>query len=242
MYKFLVVACLVALVLVAGCTPLAGIGGQVGSGRPASQDFRLTGFDAVDIDSAFTVHLVRGDSYKVAVTMDDNLLKYARVTLEGRTLHIRAEENGIAWFSPRIQEAAVTMPELHGVKLNGASQASMAGFGPVEQFAATLDGAGRLSGEVQATDVVVNADGSSRCDLTGQAATLKLTGNGVSRLELSGLAVQKASVHLDGASNASINAGAGLDYDLNGLARLSYAGTPTIGLARAEGPAAIWTR
>ena len=36
--------------------------------------------------------------------MDDNLLKYASVTMEGSTLRIRADDNRIAWFSPRIQE------------------------------------------------------------------------------------------------------------------------------------------
>ena len=104
MYKTLVIACIVALVLVAGCTSVAGIDRLVGSGRPASQEFEITGFDSVDIDSAFNVHLMRGDDYRVTVRMDDNLLKYASVTMEGSTLRIRADDNRIAWFSPRIQE------------------------------------------------------------------------------------------------------------------------------------------
>ncbi len=239
MYKTLIIALLAVLMLVTGCTSVTGIGRTVGSGRPASQDFQITDFDSVDIDSAFNVSLTQGDGYKVTVRTDDNLLRYISVTMEGSTLRIRANDRNIALFSPRIQEAHITMPRLNGVKLNGASQATMSGFEQVERFVASVNGNSKLSGAVEATDIIVKADGSSRSDLNGQGTTLNLTANGASRVDLSALSVQKATVRLDGASNASVYASASLDYDLNGVSRLSYAGSPYFGLTLREGAATI---
>ena len=190
---FRVIAPLILVLALAGCTPLGSTGGRlVGSGKAVTRDFQLAGFYEVSIDSAFEVSIARGDSFKVSVTTDDNLLDYAKVTKEGSTLKIRFETGTVTSFSSRIQKASITMPELVGVRLNGASQASMSGFKQVAAFEAGLDGASKLTGDVQAGVIRLTSNGASTYTLSGTAGSLTLTGDGASRFDLGKLAADKA--------------------------------------------------
>ena len=235
MYKILLIVSVFLAILVSGCTALTSINSIVGSGRPASRDYAIRDFNAVDINSAFKVSIVRGDAFKVTVTVDDNMLDYVQVTKEGNTLRISRNRGNMTSFSAKIGEASIIMPELQSVRLNGASQGTMTGFGQVSKFDGDLNGASRLSGDVQAATITLSANGASQYSLKGKGASLTLDQNGASKADLSMLAVQQASVTLSGASQASVNASSSLGYDLNGASTLRYAGSPIVGQARAEG-------
>ncbi len=227
---------LVLSVLATGCTTvLAAPNAIIGSGRTASRDYPVDGFNAVDVSSAFKVTLVQGDAYKVTVTADDNLLDYVSVKKQGSTVYISMDVRSFTSFRSRRQEASITIPELTGVRLSGASQASMSGFNAVDRFDAELSGASKLEGSVQATAISLEASGASHYSIEGRGTSLSLRNSGASVAELGRLAVDRASVDLSGASRATVNARSGLDYDLSGASRLDYSGQPAIGSARANG-------
>ncbi len=235
----IIICLLVVAILSTSCAGLTAVNRLVGSGKPASRDYSLSGFNAVDVNSAFKANIVRGDAYKVTITMDDNMLEYASVTVQGSTLRISIDTRGIPSFSTRIQEASITMPELVSVTLNGASQGTLTGFGQVGKFDGDLNGASKLSGDVQATDITLRSNGASQYTLKGKGTNLTLNGDGASQANLSGLAMQKASVTLNGASRANVNASANIDCNLNGASALRYSGSPTMGQVRVEGASSI---
>ena len=66
-----------------GCLGCAGdiiedIGGIVGSGELETREMEYSGFERLDIGSAFEVDITRGDSYSVIITADDNVIEYIK--------------------------------------------------------------------------------------------------------------------------------------------------------------------
>ncbi|HOG48458.1 MAG TPA: DUF2807 domain-containing protein [Anaerolineae bacterium] len=237
MRTLIVSLALVSVLLLAGCT--AGLkpadGSAIrGSGVKATREYAEAGFTALDIDSAFVVTVTQGDGFKLTVTADDNLLDYVRVTQSQGTLRITIDSSGFQSFSSTGQEAAITMPRLTAVRLGRACRATLAGFAGGASFAADLGGASRLSGDVQANDIRLDAHSASQLDLTGRATSLTLSADGASSAKLGDLAVEKAGVTLRGASQATVAATSSLSYDLNDASQLTYSGNPTIGTARSE--------
>src|SRR5262249_44154794 len=102
-------------------------------------------------------------------------------------------------------------------------------------FKARLTGASVLKGTLEASRVEVDANGASKVSLKGAANGADLKATGASQLDLSDFALLNATVHLVGASQATVNARAKLDYELSGASRLKYRGRPAIGKHDASG-------
>ncbi len=242
MRKLVVFLAAVFALLLAGCY-IPGPGRTLkGSGRMAGRDYDLSGFTRLDVDSAFTVRVTRGDDYKVTVTTDDNLLDRVTVSVDQGTLRIAMNPRGFATLTSTRQEATITMPELASLRLDGASRATMEGFGPVPEFAAKLDGASRLSGAVQAETIRLEVTGASRLDLSGSGTNLTLNVTDAGQANLGDLEVKEAAVNLHSASRADLTVSAKLDYDLSELSHLTYSGNPAIGQSRSEEASSVIRR
>lgn len=237
MRKLIVSLTLVSIVLLtAGCS-VTSVSSSIakGSGKMATRAYAVQDFTSLDIGNAFQVQVTQGDAFKVTVTADENLLDYVRVVQSEGELRIYVDSNTLSSYTFTRQEATITMPALTAVRLSGASRVNLTGFAPSATFAAELTGASRLNGNVQATEIHLQAAGASQVDLTGSSTTLSLTGEGASQALLGRLTVEKANVVMRGASRATINAQAHLDYDLAGASHLHYNRTPAIGFQKAEG-------
>ena len=128
--KKIIVAVLVAVLLTSGL--LVGCGGVVvGSGKLATQEFNFSDFKRVDVSSAFEVEIAQSGSYHVSVTADDNLFEYIEVSKEGETLKIGLKT--VTNLGPATLKAQITMPQLSGLILSGASKGSVSSFSSTEQ-------------------------------------------------------------------------------------------------------------
>ena len=77
------------LCFLAGCSAIPGSGGEVtGSGTATVKRYDYSGFSSLRVDNAFSTTVNRGDAFSVEVSVDDNLIEYLRVELDGDTLHI----------------------------------------------------------------------------------------------------------------------------------------------------------
>ncbi len=138
-------------VLVAACSiPFSTSGNAlVGSGKFATRNYALDGFTAIQANGGFQVTLSGGDAFKVTVTADDNLLDVIDVRKDGSALVIGLKPGSIR--SNKL-EAAVTLPVLEAVRLDGGSGLSVSGNAP------------------RAGTLTINANGGARADLRAVAA------------------------------------------------------------------------
>ena len=254
--KKAIVAVLTVVLLTSGL--LAGCGGVVkGSGNLETQTFDFTGFTRVEVGHAFEVEIVQSDSYSVTITADDNLFKYIQVSKEGGTLKIGLKPITTSWSATL--RAEITMPQLSGLALSGATRGTVSGFSSTENLdikvsgASSLDlvemsasdidfeisGASRVTGDIIASDADFEVSGASTVQLQGSAKDIVIDASGASRAELAAFPVNNADVKLSGASRGTVNMDGRLDANLSGASKLEYIGEPTMGNINTSGASTL---
>ena len=254
--KKTIVAVLMAVLLTSGL--LVGcVGGVVrGSGNLDTQEFNFSDFSRVEVGSAFEVKVVQSDSYSVSVTADDNLFDYILVSKQGTTLKIRLKT---AQYIDTTTRAEITMPQLHGLELSGATQGTVSGFSSTENVdlevsgASSLDlvdisvgdvksdisGASKVTGDITAGDADFDVSGASTVQLEGSASDIVVDASGASRVKLAAFPVNNADIKLSGASSGTVNLDSRLDADLSGASKLEYIGEPAMGDINTSGASTL---
>ncbi len=234
----IIAAAVVAVSVIVTVLVLEGLPGRlVGSGNLETEEYAFTDFNAVEISSAFEFEIEQSNSYSIEVTADDNVMEYVRVSQDGQTLKIGLRT--ATWFGPVTLKASVTMPELGGLEVSGASRGTVSGFSSTEDLAIKVSGASRVTGDITVGDVDFDISGASSVELDGSANDITADVSGASSLKLDDFTVSNANVDLSGASSGTINLDGRLDADLSGASRLRYIGEPTMGTIDTSGASTI---
>jgi hypothetical protein len=210
-----------------------------GSGNVVTEEQDVTGFDRVNASHAFHVDITQAEEFQVVVRIDDNLRQYLRVVKRGSTLEIGLEPGGVRSIGRATLEAEVTMPELTGVHLSGASHVTIAGFSSANPLDVDASGASELRGDIAAADARFSVSGASRVTLSGSADDLTVEASGASRVDLSDFEVADAEIELSGASRATVSASGRLDARSSGASHLTYLGSPALGEIETSGASSI---
>ena len=243
----------VLVVLVSSGLLLACGGVVIGSGELVTEEFNFSDFKRVDDSSAFEVEITQSGSYSVSITADDNLFEHVQVSKEGETLKIGLKT--IISLRPATLKAEITMSQLRGLDLSGATHGTVSGFSSTESVDIEvsgashldlvkmsagdvkfdIDGASKVIGDITASDVDFDVDGASTVQLEGSASDIVVDASGASHVKLAGFKVANADVTLAGASSGTVNLDGRLDADLSGASHLSYIGEPTMGTINTSG-------
>jgi Putative auto-transporter adhesin, head GIN domain len=234
------------LVLAAGCTAVPGTGGDVtGSGTPTTKTYDYSGFTGLRVDNAFAATVTYGGAFGVTVTVDDNLVKYLRVELDGDTLHIGLDPN--MSYQNATLKAEVTMPSLRALEVSGGATADVTGFASEDDLELRLSGGGkvslagfragdvgidvsgaaRLSGDLEAQELSGEASGAGQVALAGSASKAQLEASGAGKLDLKDLTLKDADLQLSGGASGTVRVTGTLTVEASGGARLDYYGSPT---------------
>jgi hypothetical protein len=197
----------------------------------------LSGFSKIDAGGAFRVDVTRSDSYSVVINVDEKVVPYLDVRVEGDTLRIHLKSGLVGASGPL--EAKVSMPVLRGLDLSGATRTSITGFKSAENLDANVSGASQLTGDIEAGNVRLDISGASRVTLQGKGQAMNLEASGASQANLGAFQVGNADVQLSGASKATINATGKLNVDASGASQVRYAGSPTLGAIKSSGGSSI---
>jgi len=223
----------------------------IGSGQVVADELPVEGFSRVKVSNAIEVEITRADAYSVTITGYENLVQRMDVGISGQELTIRLQPG--MYFRNNIK-AVVTMPDLSGLTVSGASGATVDGFASTGDFhldvsgasrvsidieagktIADISGASRLTGMLRAQKLMLDVSGASQCELTGNAGDTALHISGASRVDLLELPVQNVDADISGASRVTINMSGTLNVDLSGASRLQYTGDVDLGTVNISG-------
>ncbi|HJW74921.1 MAG TPA: head GIN domain-containing protein [Thermoleophilia bacterium] len=253
----LFLVCPALLTLAAGCGGVPGIGEVTGSGTPVTGQHDYAGFSRVQVDNAFAATVTRGDTFAVSVTVDDNLVEYLRVELDGDTLRIGLDSN--KRYRDVTLMAEVTMPSLRALEVTGGSTADVTGFASQDPLDLQLSGAGKadftdmsagdvsvdvsgaahLSGGLEAQELNGDVSGAGQVSLEGSASRAKLEASGAGKLELKDFSVQDVDLQLSGGASAEVRVTRSLNVEASGGAHLDYYGSPTLSKMEVSGGAEV---
>jgi opacity protein-like surface antigen len=231
--------------------PVPGAGGTVfGSGGVVTKDLQISDFKVIQIGSTFQASIRQASSYRVSVTMNENLFNYLETSKEGDTLAIGLRSGYQYQYQSLTLKAEIQLPDLNEVQLGGLTTCSIQGFSLSHKFtvvvsgastadvantsAASLEtdvsGASKLTGTITVSgDARFTVSGASTITLGGAANNLSTVGSRASGVDLSNFKVHNAKVNLSGASHETINLDGRLDADVSGASKLIYIGNPTLG-------------
>ena len=260
--KMLILICLGLSIMISTLTIATGCIGKLGplvngSGNLATWDMDYRDFTEIDVGYAFDVEINKADAYLVRVTIDEELYEYLDISQSGETLRIRLKPN--YGYTNVTQRAVITLPDLRGLDLSGASQADVSGFSASHSMDFDLSGASRMdmsdmkagdtslelsgaskaSGSIEMADGIFDLSGASTLELEGSAKDIEIDASGASHARLDNFTVIDAEVNLSGASDVNINASGQLDGDLSGASKLNYKGNPRLGSINASGGSKI---
>jgi hypothetical protein len=227
--------------LIAGCTSFVPQT-ITGSGKSVTVQKDLTGFSKVSAGSAFRIDVSQSDSYSVVITVDEKVVPYLDVTVQGDTLRIYLRPGLAISGASGPMDAKVTMPKLTGLDLSGATHATVGGFKSSDRLDTDVSGASRLDGSVETGDVRFQLSGASRVTLSGKGQKMTLGASGASQANLEEFAVTEAKVELSGASRATVNVTGKLDVNVSGASNLRYTGNPALGSVQSSGASTIQPR
>jgi hypothetical protein len=231
---------LVLAVLLTGCCGLIPKQTTItGSGNVVTREEVFTDFDKVEVSHAFTVDISQGDSFRVVVRVDDNLVEYLEVVKQGDTLKIGLEPSPLRNVRNATMEAEVTMPELTGLELSGASDGAVTGFKSSQPLDVKLSGASSLRGDIEAGDARFDLSGASSVTLSGSAKDVTIGASGASVIDLADFPVADAGVEASGASTATVNPSGSLDVGASGASHVYYVGNPTMGKIDTSGASSV---
>lgn len=201
MKRFLLIS--TVLVLVAACAgPSTGGTTVTGSGQLASSSFDLAGFSRIDANDTAQVEVSRGETFRVDVEVNDNLLPRLDVAVRGDTLRVGLQDGSYKNVKLRAQ---VTMPELAGVTLNGAST---------------------LRGELAGEDLALTLNGGTRVTLSGTVDRVTIDVNGGSQVLLGDLTAGEVELNANGGSRIEVNTSGAVRGSANGGSTITVGGSP----------------
>lgn len=255
---------IISLIGIICLTFLAGCGTQKqrvrlnGSGNVVKITESFQGFNRVQASHVFHVHISQGDDYNVVLEVDENFVDYLDVRMLGDTLDIDLRDEYNYDYRDGMLGASITMPEIHGLNLSGATETEIAGFDSPERFSAELSGASTLAGDLAAGDVSLDVSGdssvtgnytigrvnlelsgSSRITLEGSGEDLTVDASGDSSLDLADFTVDDANISLSGSSDIVVNASGKIDVDASGSSSVTYLGDPEIGRIQTSGSSSV---
>jgi hypothetical protein len=208
---FLAVICL-------GVTACPGIGYIVGTGPVANQTFDLTDFKNIQVSNAFGYEITHSDNFSVTVSAHENIFSHLDIKQTGDTLIIRMKPGSYTNSETR---AIITLPDLTGLNVSGASRGSAKGFKSTSQLDINLSGSSQLDLAVEAGKTRIKISGASKMTSVLTAGNTDLEISGASNLTGS-LTSQDIRVNLSGASRCEINgSAAGGNIEISGASRFT---------------------
>ena len=210
----------------------------IGSGNLETEAYTFANFTRVEISSAFEFEIEQSGSYSINVTADDNVIDRVQISQDGQTLKIRIGGTPTIFRSVTLK-ALVTMPQLGGLTVSGASRGTVSGFTSTEGLDITVSGASRVTGDITAGDIGFDVSGASTVQFEGSAGDMVAVVSGACTFNLGDFTVNNANVNVSGASTGTINLDGRLDANVSGASTLLYIGDPTMGTINVSGASTL---
>ncbi|MCK5787933.1 MAG: DUF2807 domain-containing protein [Chlamydiia bacterium] len=197
----------------------------VGSGRVITESRPITEFSDIYVQGDYILHIKQGNSYKLFLKMDDNLLDNTSTEIEGDELQIISNSNVL---NSSAKDIYITVKKLDRIKLVGSVDLTNSNIFTVNSLTIISEGVCNLDLHVLSNIVSLNLSGSSKVKLIGVSDYLDVEMAGYGTLNSLGLFCDNVTLELSGAVSSKVFSKNYLDVVINGAGRVYYKGTPEL--------------
>jgi len=200
-----------------------------GSGPVVSRDFDLPQIDGVQLSIDGNVSITEGDTQKVRIEAQQNIIDNIRRTVSGGKWNIEYvtpvnSHNGINIF--------LTLPSINLARISGSGNISSTNtFTDSTNVFLQISGSGNISMGLLANRVESTISGSGNISLTGKANEHKIIISGSGNVAAFGLETSKTDVTISGSGNSEVFANDNLNVVISGSGNVFYIGYPAINVS-----------
>jgi hypothetical protein len=198
--------------------------GVRGSGVEKTEQRDIGAFTAIDVGGAYELEVVCGQSPRLEITGDDNILPLIKTEVRGGTLVIESREN----INPKLTlRLKIGTQDLERLESSGASDVKIA---QVNNNALRIEtsGAGSVVADVRTKTLTVETSGAGDVRASGQTDTFSIETSGAGKVRAKDLQAQRVTVRISGAGDAEVTALQELNARVSGAGDVTYYGNPSV--------------
>lgn len=204
--QFRLAPMLVLTVAASGCM---GIGFDTvrGSGKVITETRTVSGFTGVAISGDAKVVIEPGDTERVEITADDNLMEYLTAEVSGSKLEL-GQKNLTNLSSTERITYHVFVKSLKSIESSGSASIEAKGL--------------------RTDSLSVAVSGSGEIDVSGEAAVQDIAISGSASYDAEDLSSKSVTLAISGSGNAVLAVSEKLDVQVSGSGGVEYIGNPQV--------------
>jgi hypothetical protein len=168
-----------------------------GSGNETTVTRDVTGFDRIESSIGADIDITIGDSYKVTLTCDDNLVDLITTKVRGRTLEVDAHDSFSTRRNARLE---IVLPKLTRLSIDGSGKISINKLSG-DEFTLSIGGSADVTSDGSVRDLKIDVAGSGSATFTALACDhvdVELAGSG--EISLAGIS-KELSIEIPGSGD-----------------------------------------
>jgi len=201
-----------------------------GSGNVLTESRDVHDFDRVVISLTSELLLTQGEQESLAITADDNLLRYIESEVRDRTLYISPLRNNEEISPSQPIQLKLSVKEIVALDLSGIVSAKA---GNIVTAGLDIDVSGLSTlqmGSLETQKLTVYLNGSTKVELTGPGEVVeqKVVLSGSNIYFAPELRSQLVNINASGPNDATVWATDFLNIETSGIGNVDYYGSPQV--------------
>jgi len=188
----------------------------IGNGRVVSEERAIAPASAINIDGAFEVAIIAGQTPRLILEGDENILAIVETPVRQDRLETFANRS---YSANRMIKVTVSLPQLANLAASGSNRIE----------------ATKLTGSAFS----VSLEGANSATLAGRVGTLTCRANGSNRVSAQELVADAVNISIAGAGDAHVDARQRIIAEIAGAGSIAVSGNPRDRQSRVNGSGRI---
>lgn len=199
--------------------------GIVGSGVVTTESRPITEFNSIYIEGNYKLNIKQGNSFKLFLKMDDNLLDNTSTEIDGGLLYIK---NMSSVKKSNAKEIYVTVKNIDNITMVGSIDLIISSVITLPSLSLVSAGSCDIDMNIHSNSLHFELAGSNNVYLKGITHTLDLEMAGYGDFNSLELYSENVSIDISGAVSSKVFSKDYLDVKISGTGKVFYKGNPEL--------------
>lgn len=209
---------------------------EFGKGAIQQQELKVAAFTKIQVEGSIDVIVEKGDSQRVTVDGEANLISLIKTDVNGDTWRIGTSK---CYTTTQGLTVHIVTPNLSSIDVEGSGSVKSADVFPTAPVRFSCKGSGDITIDgINTQELKLDVEGSGAITLKGTCSELEANLEGSGDLHGKDLAANEAKIDVSGSGSATITAITKLDAKVQGSGEIRYAGKPEVN-SKVEGSGSV---
>ncbi len=209
---------------------------ELGNGAIQKQELKVATFTKIQVDGAIDVTVEKGDTQRVTVEGEPNLIQLIKTGVNGDTWRIGTSK---CYTSTQGITVHIVSPGISSIDVEGSGSVHSADIFPTGPVRLSCKGSGDITIDgINTQELKLDMEGSGAITIKGTCSQLEAFLEGSGDLHGKDLTANEAKLDVSGSGSATITAITKLDAKVQGSGEIRYAGKPIVN-SKVEGSGSV---